>query len=443
MIRPSMNHQDTKVTKKTHPCFKTRSSPWCPSCLGGSTVLAILLLALVFTTFAQAAQPSFADFDRRARAGEHLNVVFFGASLTWGANATDPMRTSYRAQTADRLEKRYPQAHFKFFDAAIGGTSSQLGLFRLDRDVLARHPDLVFLDFTANDGVYEARPDTMASYEAIVRRIITEAHAPVVQVIFPFKWDVAAGKLDGMARREAHIAISIAYHTALGDAIALAQQRVRDKLTTLEELWPYDGVHPGDDGYTLFTDAAWSALLSAIDDQRVCAPPEKMLNADTYMTSARIPLKDPPGPPAGWTVGKPHVVSAYFDMLMSRWLDSLVIATGPAAANYTLRFRGSDVLIFGEATVKSGSFTATIDGQPVQRPDGPKGAMIDTFDAGKLAKRLNGNTHFYQVLAENLDPDATHTLVIEPHLDTPDAELRFESICIAGPHAALVPASPN
>ncbi|MGB2998239.1 MAG: hypothetical protein WBC59_06340, partial [Phycisphaerae bacterium] len=34
------------------------------------------------------ATPSFADFDRRAQQGERLNVVFFGASLTWGANAS-------------------------------------------------------------------------------------------------------------------------------------------------------------------------------------------------------------------------------------------------------------------------------------------------------------------------------------------------------------------
>jgi hypothetical protein len=35
---------------------------------------------------------SFARFDRRANAGERLNVVFFGCSLTWGANATDPQK---------------------------------------------------------------------------------------------------------------------------------------------------------------------------------------------------------------------------------------------------------------------------------------------------------------------------------------------------------------
>ena len=67
-------------------------------------------------------RPDFAEFDRRAKAGERLTVVFFGASLTWGANATDPLLTSYRAVMANRLEQKYPAAHFTFRDGAIGGT---------------------------------------------------------------------------------------------------------------------------------------------------------------------------------------------------------------------------------------------------------------------------------------------------------------------------------
>src|SRR6266436_5194617 len=119
--------------------------------------------------------PSFAEFDRRAQAGERLNVVFFGASLTWGANASDPLLTSYRAQIAQRMEARYPEAHFKFWDAAIGGTGSQLGVFRVERDVLRRKPDLVFLDFSANDDIYSDNAETLASYEAILRRLIADA----------------------------------------------------------------------------------------------------------------------------------------------------------------------------------------------------------------------------------------------------------------------------
>jgi lysophospholipase L1-like esterase len=129
------------------------------------------------------ARPSFADLDRRADAGERLTIAFLGGSLTWGANASDPQRTGYRALVGNRFTQAYPHAHFKFVDAAIGGTGAQLGLFRLDRDVLRHKPDLLFLDFTVNDGIYATSPDTLAAHEAIVRRMIGEAPCPVIQMI--------------------------------------------------------------------------------------------------------------------------------------------------------------------------------------------------------------------------------------------------------------------
>ena len=55
---------------------------------------------LLLTLPAKGAGCAFADFDHQAKEGEHLSVVFFGASLTWGANATDPQLTSYRGQFA-------------------------------------------------------------------------------------------------------------------------------------------------------------------------------------------------------------------------------------------------------------------------------------------------------------------------------------------------------
>ncbi|HEY3418513.1 MAG TPA: SGNH/GDSL hydrolase family protein, partial [Armatimonadota bacterium] len=75
--------------------------------------------------------PSFAEFHRRAENGDTLTVAFLGGSLTWGARASDPQMTSYRALLSQRLEQTYPRAHFRFIDAAIGGTGSQLGAFRL------------------------------------------------------------------------------------------------------------------------------------------------------------------------------------------------------------------------------------------------------------------------------------------------------------------------
>lgn len=398
--------------------------------------------------FTRAATPSFAHFDRRAQAGEKLNVVFFGASLTWGANATDPNLTSYRGVIARKFEAAYPNAHFHFWDAAIGGTGSQLGIFRLERDVLRRKPDLVFLDFTANDGIGTDTPESLASYEAIVRRVVAEAHAPVVQVIFPFMWDVQSGKLAEMKRRIAHLKIAAAYQTAAGDAVELTQRRVAEATTTIAKLWPVDGVHPCDAGYELFADAAWEAFQLAVKEKRVCAAPEKMLFADTYMKTARVRISTLGALPAGWVAGRPNVVAAYFDFLMSRWLDDEVVATnlkkvdGKAVLSPVgplhFSFRGSMVMLFGEGTEKSGKFRALIDGKLVERAEPDGKPPLKEFDAASLAKLIHGNGHFAQVIAEGLDPASEHTLVIEPVFDgDKEQELRLESVRVAGGEARV------
>ena len=402
------------------------------------TAIAALAVASVLLTahFGAAVEPDFADFDRRAKAGARLNVVFFGASLTWGANATDPMRTSYRAVMAERFETTYPAARFKFHDAAIGGTGSQLGVFRLERDVLARRADLVFLDFSANDDINTDNPETLASYEAIVRRLVGAAHVPVVQVIFPFRWDVERGTTAGMKRRDAHLAIARAYNSAVGDAIALGQERVRKKETTLAALWPLDGVHPGDAGYRLFADAAWSGFRSAVAAKQVGRVPEKMLHADTYLTTARVRMTSLGVLPAGWKAGPPNVTAAYFDFQMSRWQDAQAIAARPKLADgatpapLKLSFSGQSVLLFGETTKTSGKYRVLLDGKPVVQGEKGKEARAE-FDAAAFARAIGGNGHLVKVVAEGLDPRREHTLVVEPLL-APGEELRLESVCVAG-----------
>ena len=381
----------------------------------------------------------FGIFDQRARAGERLNVVFFGASLTWGANASDPMQTSFRALIAKRLETKYPEAHFKFFDGAIGGTGSQLGVFRLDRDVLRHKPDLVFLDFSANDGITTADKETMSSYESIVWRLVAEAKVPVVQVAFPFSWDVQFGNLEKMHRRIAHEKISRTYGTAFGDAIALCKERIKSKKITLKEIWPFDGVHPGDDGYAVFADAAWSAFENAVKNKRRCSPPKRMLFGDTYLNPERLRISSLKPLPKGWAVQPPNPVAAHFDMLMSRWLDDEVVATAPkdqpkTVAPLKIKFKGAMVMLFGESTLKSVKYRVLIDNKLVTREvkSAGKTVILREFNAAELADRVKGNCHHAQIIAVGLDAEKEHTLEIQPiFTGKSDEEIRLESICFA------------
>ena len=411
-------------------------------------------MTILASSAASAATSDFAAFDRAARHGDRLTVVFFGASLTWGANASDQANTSYRARIAERLEAEYPKAHFRFYDAAIGGTGSQLGVFRLDRDVLRRKPDLVFLDFSANDDIYSDAPETLASYESLVRRLVAEAGVPVIQMIFPFQWNVTQGNTDGMKRRDAHIAIAGAYHTAVGDAIVLLQERIKSGAVTPAQIWPADGVHPGDLGYSLFAEAGWLAYQDAVKRKLCCRAPDKMLYADTYMHQARVrvsTLYATNALPRGWHPGTPSLTAAWHDGLMSRWLDDIVFASNREKtkgadgkdANTPItperlkaRFTGSMVMLFGEGTTKSGQYRVRIDGKVCTYVPWGKKESADLFDAS--TKRFGGTIQHVQVIATGLDTGAEHTIEIEPLLAADEEqELRLESICVAGGDARV------
>ena len=413
----------------------------------------LLVLILCAVPLAMAADGGFPAFDRRAQAGERLNVVFFGASLTWGANASDQDLTSYRAVVRERFAQRYPQAHISCFDAAIGGTGSTLGAFRLEHDVLSHHPDLVFVDFTANDGIYADDAESLSSYESILRRL-AGAGIPVVQVAFPFRWDVERAKFPTMKRLHAHQALATTYGNGWGDAVDRITTGLEQKTYSLTDIWVADGAHPYDLGYSEFAAAAWDGFETAVRNGAVPHVPAEWVHPATYGHLQRYILTSLPTLPTGWRQTRPNRTAINHDWLMSRWLDQLVVvrnrALGPDGKPLApavpveplrLSIQASTIILFGEATATSGHFRVKLDGTVItglwcQAKD------TDFFEANRWK---TGNGHLVIELARNLDATRTHLVEIEPLFDaTQDQELRIESICVAGGPAtvALAPATP-
>ncbi len=82
-------------------------------------------------------------------AGEPVKIAYLGGSIT-AANG-------WRVKSREWFAKQYPQAKVEEIHAAIGGTGSDLGVFRVERDALQHKPDLLFVEFAVNDG--SAKPD--------------------------------------------------------------------------------------------------------------------------------------------------------------------------------------------------------------------------------------------------------------------------------------------
>jgi lysophospholipase L1-like esterase len=397
-------------------------------------LVTLLLTLLTLRCYGDSA--SFAEFDRKARAGEPLSIVFFGGSLTWGANASDPQTTSWRGLMMDYLRKTYPRAPFTFYDASIGGTGSKLGMFRLQRDVLSKKPDLVFYDFTVNDGDEGSDIEPLASYEGNLRKMIGQG-IPVVQEFFLFKYHTNSAASLKQSRYLAHKKLAEAYHTAAGDARTTVLNKVLSGEADRNSIWPADGAHPYDEGYHLFFEAVRDGLEQAIQDKRTCQVPATPIFSNLYEKTSRQILVDQPIP-SGWYRHTTSRTSLWFDNLSSRWMGDLVACNAKNEKNMqTLRvsFNGTLVALLGEKSGNGLSFKVKVDGKPLlykapgKEPSDIWPNNLQRFTSGWKESHLLS----FIELSDKLKA-GKHILEIEPVFDpqNPDGELAIESVCSAG-----------
>jgi len=128
---------------------------------------------------------------RKARAadGREIRVAYLGGSIT--------AAPGWRVKSLEGFQERFPRVKWKEIHAAIGGTGSDLGVFRVGQDALVHKPDLLFVEFAVNDGG-TAPEHIHRAMEGIVRQ--TWAANPETDIIFvytisqPFLADLMAGK---------------------------------------------------------------------------------------------------------------------------------------------------------------------------------------------------------------------------------------------------------
>lgn len=132
----------------------------------------------------------------KAEKGEDVTIAFIGGSITGGAGAKPSNTNSYAYQTYLRFKEMFGQGdgeHIHFVKAGVGGTPSQLGVIRYDRDVLRNgtvEPDIVVVEFSVNDWDDQTRG---ASYESLVLKILAAENNPAVIMlhsVFESDWNL-------------------------------------------------------------------------------------------------------------------------------------------------------------------------------------------------------------------------------------------------------------
>lgn len=217
----------------------------------------------------------------KLQAGAPVTVVFLGGSIT--ANGS-----GFTGLTPKWLETQFPQAKIRALNAGISGTPSRFGAQRVDRDVLAFKPDLVFVEFAVNDGENDASEDM----ERLVRKIWTVS--PETDVVFLYTLNAAThlpSYQSGVFPKAASSHERVANHygiPSIGIGGAAAEKILAGTLR--KEDFAADGVHPSPQGYAVYQEAIEKALAAMLAEKS----PARTRTMPEPLTPQFVLYKEPP-----------------------------------------------------------------------------------------------------------------------------------------------------
>lgn len=116
----------------------------------------------------------------KARSGEDITIAYIGGSITEGLGVKPAER--YATLSYHEFEDAYCDGgKVTGVNAGLSGTPSNLGVLRLQRDVLVHTPDIVFIEFAVNDAQDIQQKQC---FESMIRTVLTQENAPAVVLIF-------------------------------------------------------------------------------------------------------------------------------------------------------------------------------------------------------------------------------------------------------------------
>ncbi|MFC2114598.1 SGNH/GDSL hydrolase family protein, partial [Bacteroidota bacterium] len=128
------------------------------------------------------------SFIEKAEKGAMLKIGFIGGSITEGAIAGS-FENRYSDQFCKMLDNSFLKSDFKQINAGIGYTDSRFACSRVKEDLLVQNPDLIIIDFSVNENLYDSLYP-MQAFEGLVRQCLQNEDVPVLLIHFTTSsWD--------------------------------------------------------------------------------------------------------------------------------------------------------------------------------------------------------------------------------------------------------------
>jgi lysophospholipase L1-like esterase len=354
------------------------------------------------------------DFLAKLAAGKEVRIAYLGGSIT--------AQEGWRPKTLAWFQKNYPKAKLSQINAAIGGTGSDLGVFRLRQDVLDHKPDLLFVEFAVNDGGALPR-QIHRCMEGIVRQTWKTLPDCDICYVYTLVSDMAPTLQQGKFPRAASAMENVAAHYGIPSihmGLEVARMAAQGRLvfqgkfpTTDAEkramggkiVFSPDNVHPyPETGHELYLQSIVRSLppiraVSKSPGPHVLTAP---LVADNYEQATLVPINKARLSPGF------HWLDPRTDLFGRRYAERMTSLHRGSRPGETIefKFKGTMAAIYDVIGPDCGQVSITLDDQPaVIRP---------RFDAYCVYDRL-------QTLPIGSDlPDRVHTVKIEICREPPD-----------------------
>jgi hypothetical protein len=190
----------------------------------------------------------------KAERGEDVTIAYIGGSITQGAGA-NPIHTECYAYKSYLMFKemfgKEGGGNVHFVKAGVGGTPSELGMIRYERDILRDgtvEPDIVVVEFAVNDAGDETKG---ICYESLCLKILSGNNKPAVILLFSVfenDWNLQ----DRLSPIGKHYNLPM---VSVKDAVVehFRLSKSEGNIISKKQFF-YDIYHPTNDGHTVMAD---------------------------------------------------------------------------------------------------------------------------------------------------------------------------------------------
>lgn len=337
--------------------------------------LRAIITALLFSFSAAAQSDSLVDaveaayraglpnFFNKINKGKSVKIAYLGGSITRADRG-------WREQTFEAFQKQYPNVQFEEIMAAIGGTGSDFGAYRLGAHVLQYAPDLVFVEFAVNDNGKTAQ-QVKASMEGIVRQIWKYNPKTDICLVYTFqkvqlpwyekgKFPVSASAMEAVAEHYQipTVCMGLPAIRLIQAGTMIVQGKAKDFPDKV--IFSEDGVHPfPQTGQKVYAET----LVKHFNELKTVGKPgkrtlKKALVSENLERATLIPVEKLERS-AGWNIVDSVVTGKPFASLMPQ-----VYASADTSQYLKVSFTGRSLGLLDVMGPSSGQIQVWIDRDP-------------------------------------------------------------------------------